>query len=90
MTPENIKAIKDLLKWTGAWTVIWLLAAVLLAQNFPLWRDDTDPPWPKMSGMNLMTDHRTGCEYVGAGGGITPRVDGSGRHMGCREAAAKR
>lgn len=44
-------------------------------------RDDTDPPEGR-SGMALYTDHRTGCQYLGNPmGGITPRLDRTGKHM---------
>lgn len=47
-------------------------------------RDSTDPPGGR-SGMALHIDHATGCEYLSKSrGGITPRLDGQGRHMGCR------
>ncbi len=50
--------------------------------------DDTDGP-DGPSGLTLVTDHKTGCQYVGfrglyGAGGITPRVDGHGHHVGCR------
>jgi len=40
----------------------------------------------KRSGMLLYTDYGTGCQYLSAGtfgGGLTPRLDGRGRHVGC-------
>lgn len=47
-------------------------------------RDDTDPAGGR-SGMHLRTDALTGCQYLSEPrGGITPRVDRSGRHMGCK------
>lgn len=47
--------------------------------------DDTDPPGGR-SGAILITDHATGCQYLRAGwaGGITPRIDADGVHMGCK------
>jgi hypothetical protein len=48
-------------------------------------KDDTDPPDGR-SGMSLHTDHLTGCQYLAKPfGGITPRVDGKSRHVGCKE-----
>lgn len=45
--------------------------------------DATDPPGGR-SGMRLTTDFGTGCQYLSApAGGITPRVDANGRHIGC-------
>lgn len=47
-------------------------------------RDATDPPDGR-SGMDLNTDFETGCQYLSKNhGGITPRLDGNGRHMGCK------
>lgn len=59
-----------------------VLGITLLGRCAP--RDDTDPPGER-SGMSLYIDHRTGCQYLGIPfGGITPRVDGAGRHVGCK------
>lgn len=64
------------------WIIFGL--AVLLAP-FIQPTDDTDQPgawgyWGR-SGLGLYTDNRTGCQYVKAGffGGITPRLDQSGK-----------
>lgn len=58
------------------------LLIIGLGKILPSSRDDTDPP-DGVSGMSLHTDHKTGCQYV-AKGGITPRLDGSGKHVGCK------
>lgn len=48
-------------------------------------RDDTDDLGGKRSGMSLHTDALTGCQYLSVPlGGMTPRVDGAGRHVGCK------
>lgn len=45
--------------------------------------DNTDSP-THYSQMNLHTDHLTGCQYLGqTWGGLTPRLDGHGHHVGC-------
>lgn len=60
-----------------------LIAASLSAGCNP--KDDTDPPEGR-SGLALHTDALTGCQYLAKPfGGITPRVDGKGRHLGCKE-----
>ena len=47
-------------------------------------RDTTDPPVGR-SELRLRVDYATGCEYLStAFGGLTPRVDGHGTHLGCR------
>lgn len=35
--------------------------------------------------VEIYKDYVTGCEYVNGGGygGLTPRVDGTGAHIGC-------
>lgn len=42
--------------------------------------DDTDPPDGR-SGMTLLTDHGTGCQYLYRSGAITPRMNNDGRQM---------
>lgn len=64
---------------------IFLLGAVLgiiLARPY----DDTDSrSGLGRSGMELRTDHGTGCQYLALPGSpLAPRRDGQGRHMGCR------
>lgn len=66
-------------------------AMILVAIALTAWpshppRDATDPP-DGYSGMSLFTDHETGCQYLASrrDGGLAPRVDADGRHMGCRK-----
>ena len=50
--------------------------------------DDTDDYKNKRhSGLGLYTDNLTGCQYIKGGrfGGITPRIDGDGNHLGCKD-----
>ncbi|MET4187638.1 hypothetical protein ABIB86_000413 [Bradyrhizobium sp. JR1.7] len=48
--------------------------------------DDSDAA-PKRSGLRIKTDNLTGCQYfITVFGGITPRVDGSGKQI-CRPTA---
>lgn len=48
-------------------------------------KDDSDPPSGR-SGVAVVTDHKTGLQYLKApGGGVTPRLTVDGEHM--REAA---
>lgn len=42
-------------------------------------RDDTDPPDGR-SGMLLLTDHKTGCQYLYRGS-LTPRMDEHGKQI---------
>lgn len=69
------------------WVMVAAIVIVFSLLFFPppITRDDTDPP-NGHSGMSLHTDALTGCQYLGkARGGLTPRVDGKGKHVGCKE-----
>jgi hypothetical protein len=69
--------------------LIWSMVAVAILTGCEA-RDSTDPP-NGFSGMTILKDALTGCEYLagttysGTGtGGITPRVAADGKtHMGC-------
>lgn len=51
---------------------------------FPIGKDSTDS-LEKRSGMQLLTDYATGCQYLAyPKGGITPRLSSSGQHIGCK------
>jgi hypothetical protein len=70
---------------------LFRLFVTLCGVIFVLWlihvfapKDDTDPPDGR-SGMVPRIDQRTGCQYLTIPfGGITPRVDAAGRHVGCK------
>lgn len=60
---------------------------VYLVWGFFINKDDTDKSTFTKSGVALRTDYKTGCQYLeGTRGGLTPRVDGVGYHMGCHDA----
>ncbi len=62
--------------WTIA--IVWILYAALRPA------DPTDVSRWNRSGMDFYVDNGTGCHYLGPFfGGLTPRLDGAGRHMGC-------
>jgi len=73
MTWEVLKTIGN--------SLIIVLVIVWIASLFST--DDTDKSGWKRSGMQLYTDHKTGCQYLSGGlfGGITPRVDENGKHI---------
>lgn len=51
--------------------------------TYGLERDDTDGA--ARSNMSLHTDNKTGCQYLSmVRGGVTPRLNKSGEHVGCR------
>lgn len=70
-------------------TVVLTVILISALLSFSPWgRDATDEPgwFGKRSGMSLMSDAHSGCQYlVVRGSGITPRIDAQGRHMGCWE-----
>lgn len=54
---------------TVSWMVEWMSS------------DDSDGPWPHHSGLTVMKDAKTGCEYLSTPQGVTPRLDRDGRPM---------
>ena len=47
--------------------------------------DDTDNRnTGERSALTLRTDHGTGCQYLKSGDNLIPRLDGQGKHVGCR------
>lgn len=77
--------LKRYTKWLGGWLVLGYFLVVLIGKS-PMGRDDSDPgAWGARSGLALRTDSRTGCQYLEAmSGGLTPRRDKDGEHIGCR------
>lgn len=64
----------------GAVLTIVIQAGIQAIAARPL--DDTDSPAGQRSNMELLTDHGTGCQYLlSEGGGLTPRLDASGKHI---------
>ena len=82
----TLDSLKKFTKWLGLWVVIFYLITTAISQT-SLGKDDTDKPgwFTKRSGVELVTDELTGCQYLSAkNGGITPRLDLTGRHIGCK------
>jgi len=76
------KALDRHLRFFG-WVVLVLWLASWAYNKTDAGKDSTDSPDGR-SNMAVRTDHKTGCEYLeGARGGLTPRLDTSGRHLGC-------
>lgn len=64
--------------------IIVILLINWLCSITPFWRDDTDEPgwFGTRSGVKIVTDHKTGCQYLYASrGGLTPRLDSDGKHI---------
>lgn len=73
--------LKAALQGAGAGLGIALLITGLLTViGWFVPYDSTDGP-ERRSGMALYTDAGTGCQYLGASGGLTPRLDASGKPM---------
>lgn len=68
----------------GVGAVILLIAVTIIGLSFRT--DDTDQSWWQRSGVSVVTDARTGCQYLkSAFGGLTPRMGADGRHI-CEQA----
>ena len=74
------------------WTFTGEVLICITAFGFVLWalqtlflpKDDTDPEIGR-SNLRVLTDHRTGCQYLKSqGSGLTPRLDADGHHI-CQE-----
>jgi hypothetical protein len=77
MTLPEAKTFAD---WVAGRLILGL-AILFVLSLIPLGKDDTDPENGR-SGMRPRTDARTGCQYLETSqGGITPRLDSSGRHI---------
>jgi hypothetical protein len=75
------KTMKQFIIWMLVFVSVLLFLRILSVS--PLGRDDTDKEaWGERSGINPVTDALTGCQYLlSPSGGITPRLDGDGRHI---------
>lgn len=69
------------------WALLTFFAMQIVGWS-PAWRDDTDEPgwFGQRSGVVLVVDHATGCHYLQPRwGGVIPRFNGHGDHVGCKE-----
>lgn len=68
----------------------WVILVIITVGFLRMWNhpyDDTDDVVnKKRSGLVLYTDNKTGCQYLSPGlfGNLSPRLDGQGRHLGCK------
>jgi hypothetical protein len=86
MEPDSDKWIVKVIAWVVLGFVLVAVLVFAIWQT-PIGRDDSDGEsfGSRRSGMYPHTDALTGCQYLSVyGGGITPRLDGDGRHVGCR------
>jgi len=69
------------------WFVLLFIIGTLIIDGLPLNRDSTDGDWPNRSGMIVLTDQKTGCQYLSKGPSLIPRMGQDGkRHLGCKHA----
>ena len=79
------KYIFELIRSAANKLVIAIVIVWLAAYFMPIGRDNTDPPWPGHSGMRLYTDSLTGCQYLGTGEALIPRMSSdSNTQLGCK------
>lgn len=77
--PETEKLARDFRWGVCVMFIVWLLANATGPWTWIQALDDTDLP-TKRSGMNLYTDHGTGCQYLATPlGSLTPRLDADGK-----------
>ncbi|MBO9492188.1 hypothetical protein J7384_17640 [Endozoicomonas sp. G2_1] len=71
-----------------SWIFLALLAFQFGYNFFGFGMNSTDGP-NQRSNMVVRVDHQTGCQYLeSARGGLTPRVDIKGNHLGCTQSMA--
>lgn len=72
--------------WLGLLTAVafGVISTVMLLPYF----FDSSDSWPRRSGLGISVDALTGCQYLlSPKGGVTPRVDASGKHLCDKQAA---
>ena len=79
--------LKKYTQWAFGWVSVFIVLVGVLSAT-PIGRDDTDPgSWGARSSLAPRTDSLTGCQYLETSrGGLTPRRDRDGKHVGCKEA----
>ena len=91
---ELVAVLEFVIIWAFKWAMFFIVIGVFISYLIsitPYGRDDSDDgKWfGKRSGFRVMTDHRTGLQYlVTVNGGITPRLDLQGKQ--CTEVKDER
>lgn len=83
---QHLATLKEFALWICKGCFFFMIATVAFNWT-PFLRDDSDDGlYGSRSFMMILTDYKTGCQYLKAsnGGGLTPRLTSSGKHMGCR------
>lgn len=83
----NLKESKTFADWLIYKILIVTFLAAMISlgiSHYATPYDSTDAPG-KRSGMRLYRDAETGCEYLSAKSGLTPRLDVDNKHVGCHK-----
>ena len=86
---EGVLIVKAFINDISYYIFIFILICItiqFLWNSIPWFRDDTDKQgwFQPRSGVKIITDELTQCQYlVTAGGGITPRIVFGNEHMNC-------
>ncbi|EBP4586512.1 hypothetical protein VH79_25770 [Salmonella enterica] len=82
LVSTGIRAVNRLALWCSvAFLIVCAVSWVLFKTGVT--RDSTDGSSP--SNLILYTDAATGCQYLGNGNGLTPRMDAQGYQMCSKE-----
>lgn len=81
---EIFMGLKEFAIWLALMYLIGLVLLAIVNQS-PMSRDDSDSGkgwFDSRSGVSVITDAKTGCQYLAwPNGGITPRLDKGGNHI---------
>ena len=66
---------------------LFVVVGALALCAYLVTRTPTDVSALRRSGMTLFVDARTGCQYLSAGRGLTPRLDETGKQI-CKKGGA--
>lgn len=76
---ERLAGRLDLILCFASFAVLVMLVLEVCGVDFTA-RDATDPPNGR-SGLELLTDHGTGCQYLRRYGDLTPRLGVDGKQI---------
>jgi hypothetical protein len=79
---EIYKGLVEFTKWLAMWYLIAMLFNYVAINLFGFGIDDSDKDKNHRSGVKVITDYKTGLQYLESGrGGITPRLDANGKQV---------
>ncbi|USD59051.1 hypothetical protein J4N45_10965 [Vibrio sp. SCSIO 43140] len=97
LTPEQETFVDNVVGavWMSLWkrvvfTLICIAIIGYVANSFGLGFDETDNiEEGTRSQLTVRTDYKSGCQYLSyRDGGLTPRLDVNGQHMGCKASSS--